>query len=350
MNRAYAQRVEGVPLPLVLVGIAALIAFPLIFTSPTPQHILIVTLLFGAMGSAWNILGGYAGQISIGHGVYFGIGAYTVGFFYANFLLSPWLTWPLALILAVAAAMVIGLPTFRLRGHYFVLASVFIVDAIFIIVSNWDTVGAAIGIEYPIYREGDLAGSLWALQYHDSKLPYYYTALALFVASVFVSWRIQFWPLSYYLRAIREDQDAAQSLGIDVTRYKLVALVISALITTLGGIFYAQYVLYIEPAATVSIIISLEIAFVAIFGGIGTLWGPVLGAFIIVPLTEILRQKFSGAIAPGIGSGDASLLAQLEYLLEGGGGNLDLLAYGLIVMLIARFQPNGVLGFLRRLD
>jgi branched-chain amino acid transport system permease protein len=350
MSAVSNRRVEGVPLPLVLVGIAALIAFPLIFTSPTPQHILILTLLFGAMGTAWNILGGYAGQISIGHGVYFGIGAYTVGFFYANFLVSPWLTWPLALILSVTAAIVIGLPTFRLRGHYFILASVFIVDAIFIVVSNWEGVGAAIGIEYPIYREGDLAGSLWTLQYHDSKLPYYYSALGLFVASVFVSWRIQFMPLSYYLRAIREDQEAAQSLGIDVTRYKLVALVISALITTLCGIFYAQYVLYIEPAATISIIISLEIAFIAILGGIGTLWGPVLGAFIIVPLTEILRQKFSGAIAPGFGSGDASLLIQLEYFLEGGGGNLDILAYGLIVMLIARFQPNGVLGFLRRLD
>ena len=221
------RRVEGVPLSLVVIGIAGLAIFPLIFTSATPQHIMIVTLLFGAMGSAWNILGGYAGQVSIGHGVYFGIGAYTVGFFYANFLLSPWLTWPLALLVSVGAAAIIGIPTFRLRGHYFVLASVFIVDAIFITVSNWDTVGAAIGIEYPIYREGDLAGSLWALQYHDSKLPYYYTALALFVASVFVSWRIQFTPLSYYLRAIREDQEAAQSLGIDVTRYKMVALVIS---------------------------------------------------------------------------------------------------------------------------
>ena len=343
------RKVDGVPLALVMIGLAALVVFPLVFTGPTPQHVMILALLFAAMGSAWNILGGYAGQISIGHGVYFGIGAYTVAFFYTNYLISPWLTWPIALVLTALAAVLIGIPTFRLRGHYFVLSSVFIVDAVFIIVSNWDLVGGAIGIEYPIYREPDLMGSILSMQFHGSKLPYYYAALALFLVSFCIAWRIPYMPLGFYLRAIRENQEAAQSLGVDTARYKLIALIISATITTACGIFYAQYVLYVEPTATISIIISLEIAFVAIFGGIGTLWGPVLGAFIIVPLTELLRQNFSGAIAPGIGS-DPTFGDQVSFYLSGGGGNLDLLVYGLLVMIIARFQPNGLLGLFRRLD
>ena len=345
LDRSY--RVEGVPLPLLMVGLAALCAYPLVLGRPSYQNIMILTLLFGAMGTAWNILGGYAGQISLGHGVYFGIGAYTTAFFYTNYLLSPWLSLPLAFALAVLAAAVIGIPTFRLRGHYFVLASVFIVDAIHIVISNTSALGAAIGIEYPLHRDDDLAGSLWAMQYHGSKLPYYYAALALFVVSFAISWRVQNTALGYYLRAIRDDQDAAQSLGIDIAKYKLVALVISALLVTLCGTFYAQYVLYVEPTSTISLAISVQIAFVAIFGGIGMLWGPVLGAFVIIPATEFLRIYFSGAIAPKIG--DESFSSMVTYYLSGGGGNVDLIAYGLLIMIVARFQPNGMLGFFRKM-
>lgn len=344
---SHQSRIEGVPAPIVLIGLAMLCIYPLIFRTPSLQNMMILTLLFGAMGSAWNILGGYAGQVSLGHGVYFGIGAYTIGFLYVNYMLSPWLTWPIALLLTALAATIIGVPTFRLRGHYFVLASVFIADAIYTVVSNTNALGAAIGIEYPLSRQDDLWSSLWSLQYHGSKLPYYYAVLVLFVLSVTVSWRIQHMPLGYYLRAIRDDQDAAQSLGIDIARYKLVALLISAAIVTMCGIFYAQYVLYIEPTATMSLALSVQIAFIAIFGGTGMLWGPILGAFIIVPATEILRIYFSGAIAPKIG--DSSLSSQIAYYLSGGGGNVDLIFYGLLVMVIARFQPNGLLGFFRQM-
>ena len=339
--------IEGVPLPVVLIGFVALCIYPLVLAVPSLQNLMILTLLFGAMGSAWNILGGYAGQVSLGHGIYFGIGAYTVAFLYAKYQFSPWLSWPLALALTTLAAVIIGVPTFRLRSHYFVLASVFIVDAIHAVVSNTSALGAAIGIEYPLNRRVDFWSQLWTFQFQGSKLPYYYAALALFVLSVTVSWRIQNRPLGYYLRAIRDDQDAAQSLGIDVARYKLTALLISAVIVTLCGIFYAQYVLYIEPTATISLALSVQIAFVAIFGGIGMLWGPILGAFVIVPATEFLRIYFSGAIAPRIG--DLSLASQIAYYLSGGGGNVDLVLYGLLVMVIARYQPNGMLAFFRQM-
>lgn len=351
MKKAVLARPHGLPSAWVAVFVVLLAAYPVVFSLPYPRHIVIMALLYGTMGTAWNILGGYAGQVSIGHGVYYGIGAYTAAFFYKNFLISPLLSLPIALAISAAAAIVIGLPTFRLRGHYFVLASVFIVESVHIIVINWDAVGAAIGIEYPVHKATGFLGELWALQFHESKLPYYYFILLLFLAALFASWRVQLSPLGYYLRSIREEQEAAQSLGVNVTYYKLVALVISALITTLCGTFYAQYVLYVEPVNTVSLIVSFEIAFIAIFGGIGTLWGPALGAFIIIPLTEMLRVYLSGRMAF-----DASALAAgrfwayAEYYLSGGGGNIDLIAYGLIIMLIARFQPRGLLGFFQKID
>jgi branched-chain amino acid transport system permease protein len=338
---------EGVSLLWVLAGLALLVVYPLAIDRPSFINLMILTLLFAAMGSAWNILGGYAGQVSLGHGVYFGIGAYTVAFLYAGYYLSPWLTRPVALGLTAVTAIVIGVPTFRLRGHYFILASVFIVDAVYTVVSNMNVLGGAIGIEYPLFRGSDLAGSLAALQFHGSKLPYYYAALVLFCASFLISWRVQNSPLGYYLRAIRDDQDAAQSLGVDVAFYKLVALMISAAMVTICGIFYAQYVLYVEPVSTMSLAVSIQIAFVAIFGGTGMLWGPVLGAFIIIPATEMLRIHFSGTIAPVVG--DDTLASQVAFYLSGGGGNLDLIAYGLLVMIIARFQPDGMLGFFRQM-
>ena len=141
------------------------------------------------------------------------------------------------------------------------------------------------------------------------------------------------------------------SLGVDVARYKLYALIASAAITTLCGTFYAQYVLYVEPMSTVSLVVSLEICFIAILGGIGTLWGPALGAFVIVPLTEMLRAYLSGRISLDMSAlSEGGFMAWLEYYARGGGGNLDILAYGLVIILIARFQPAGVLGFLRRID
>ncbi len=342
--------IDGVPLWLVVAGIAALVVYPLVVEMPFHQHIVIMSLLYGTLGTAWNILGGYTGQISIGHGVYYGIGAYTAAYFFTAHGLSPWLTWPVALVLAAVAAFAIGLPTFRLRGHYFVLASVFIAESAYIIISNWDAVGGAIGLEYPIHKSEGFGEALWVMQFHRSKLPYYYGILTLFLASLLVSWRIQFMPLGYYLKAVREEQDAAQSLGVDVRRYKMVALLISVLFTTLCGIFFAQYVLYVEPFSTMSLIISLEIAFVAILGGTGTLWGPALGAFVIIPVTEFLRAYFSGHIALDQSAlAEGGIWAYVEYYASGGGGNVDLMFYGLLIILIARFQPAGVLGFFRKI-
>src|SRR3989442_3477643 len=166
--------------PAVLIVLLA--AYPLVATLPFPQHIVIMALLFATMGTAWNILGGLAGQVSLGHAVYFGIGAYTAAYFYKHFALSALATWPLALLISTAASVAIDLPTFRLRGHYFVLASVFIMKAVYVIVSNSAPLGAGIGLELPLYRAKDWTDALWHLQFRDSKLPFYYTAMVLFAA------------------------------------------------------------------------------------------------------------------------------------------------------------------------
>jgi branched-chain amino acid transport system permease protein len=332
--------------------IVILALYPLVAKLPFPQHIVIMALLFATMGTAWNILGGLAGQVSVGHAVYFGIGAYTAAFCYKHFELSALVTWPLALAISTAAAVAIGLPTFRLRGHYFVLASVFIMQSVYIIVSNWSALGAGIGIELPVYKAKDGWDAFWHLQFHDSKLPFYYAALALFVAALGAFAWIRGRRLGLILTAVREEEDAARSLGVDTMRYKLVALIISAAFTTLCGMFYAHYVLYVEPISTTSLVLSIEIAFIAIFGGIGTLWGPTLAAFVIIPLTELLRAYLSGRIAIGLAGtlADGGPLAYLKYYAAGGGGQIDLLIYGLIIILIARFQPRGMLGFFRRFD
>jgi branched-chain amino acid transport system permease protein len=350
MKAWLAQRVEGLPVAAIVVLVAALALYPLVATMPFWRHVIIMSMLYGAMGVAWNILGGLAGQVSFGHGLYFGVGAYTAAYFYTAFGLSPIVSLPIALAVSTLASVLIGLPTFRLRGHYFVLASVFIMQGIYVLVSNWDRMGGAIGIEYPVYKADGILDALWHGQFAN-KLPYYYAALGLFLLALVAFRAIQRSRFGMFLVAIREEQDAAHSLGVDVARYKLYALIASAAVTTLCGTFYAQYVLYVEPISTVSLLVSLEIGFIAILGGIGTLWGPALGAFVIVPTTELLRAYLSGRLALDMsGLAEGGLLAWLEYYALGGGGNIDILVYGLVIMLIARYQPAGVLGFFRRID
>ncbi|MBM3531297.1 MAG: branched-chain amino acid ABC transporter permease [Alphaproteobacteria bacterium] len=350
MRAWLGHRVEGLPVAAIAALGIALAVYPLVATLPFWRHVVIMSMLYGAMGVAWNILGGLAGQVSFGHALYFGVGAYAAAYCYKVLGLAPLVSIPIALAVSCVAAVLVGLPTFRLRGHYFVLASVFIMEGIHIVVSNWDRFGAAIGLEYPVYKAKGFADALWHGQFQD-KLPYYYLAFLLLGLALVVFRAIQRSPFGMFLVAIREEQDAAQSLGVNVARCKLYALVASAAITTLCGTFYAQYVLYVEPSSTMSLVISLEICFIAILGGIGTLWGPVLGAFVIVPVTELLRAYLSGRIALDMSAlADGGIAAWLEYYARGGGGNLDILAYGLMIMLIARFQPAGVLGFLRRID
>jgi branched-chain amino acid transport system permease protein len=301
-------------------AVAVLAALPLQVVDPFFLRFLIVIAMYATLGVAWNILGGYAGQVSIGHSIFFGLGAYTSTLLFLRLGVNPWLGLLAGMVVAAAAAVLIGFPCFILRGHYFVIATAVLAESIMVIFTVWEGVGSALGLQLPI-----LGSSLSHFQFHQSKAPYYYVSLAMLALALAVAALIERTKLGYCLKAIREDEAAAMSLAIDIRRYKLVAIAISAALTAMVGTFYAQFVLFIDPSSVLPLSLSVVIALVPILGGIGTLWGPVLGAAVLMPISELSRIYFSGS-----------------------GRNLDLVIYGCLIMAISAWRPMGLLGHARR--
>lgn len=302
-----------------LVGLFIL-AFPFLFTRPFPQHLMILIFLYGVLGQAWNLLGGYAGQVSFGHAIFFGIGAYTSTILLSRWNVNPWLGMLAGAAVAVLVSIIIGYPCFRLRGHYFAIATIAAGEIIRLIFVNWDWIGGARGLFVPMLDE-----SLLNFQFHTTKAPYYYIALTLLVASILVTRWVERSRPGYYLMAIREDTDAARSVGVDATRYKLFAMIISAFFAALGGTLYAQYLLYIDPDSVLPLALSVRICLIPVLGGTGTLWGPLIGAAILIPMAEFTRVY-----------------------LGGGGGGIHLAVYGALIMLIAVFEPGGIMSLVKR--
>lgn len=294
--------------------VAALVAFPLIFQDPFPRHMLIMIMLYAAMSIGWNIIGGYTGQVSFGNAAFFGVGAYTTAIMLVNFGISPWLGMLAGCFFSVLLAVIVGYPCFRLDGHYFAIATIAVGEIMLVIFTNWDYVGAAVGIYMPILEE-----SFANFEFHTTKIPYYYIILAMFLFSLAVSWAVEKSRLGYYLRAIKEDAEGARSLGIDVQRYKLIAFSISAMITSICGTFYAQYVLYIHPTSTMDLMMSIQLCIICLIGGLGKLFGPVIGAFVFIPLTELTRV----------------------YLGSEGQG-IDVMLYSLLIIIMAILRPKGL--------
>ncbi len=301
--------------------VVAVLAFPAVFTQPHPRHVMIMVFLYGALASAWNILAGYCGQISLGHAVFFGIGAYTSTLLVREAALTPWLGMAAGAAVAAAVSQVIGYPVFRLRGHYFAIATIAVGEIVQTLVIHWDRVGGARGLFVPIKRPGGFLD----LQFHETKAAYYFVALGLLLLALAVTRWLERSRRGYYFRAIREDQEAAASLGVPVAREKHWAMGVSAALTALGGTFYAQYVLFIDPESVFPLSLSILICLVAVLGGVGTLWGPVVGAAVLIPLGEFTRV-----------------------LLGGGGKAVDLMVYGGLIVVIAVVQPAGLVGLARR--
>jgi branched-chain amino acid transport system permease protein len=300
-------------------AVLVVIAYPLVVRGPYPQHLMILVLLNALLGTAWNILGGFAGQISLGQATFFGAGAYTSTLLFQHAGVSPWLGLLAGAAVAAGLALVIGYPCFRLSGHYFAIATIAIGEIVGIAVTNWDFAGGAVGLFLPVEGEG-----LRAFKFGD-KIGYHYVIAALLgVAFATAAWLQREKP-GYYWRAIREDQAAARSVGVPATRYKQLAIAISAALTAMAGTFYAQYVLFIDPPSVLPLSLSIQICLVAVLGGAGTLVGPLLGALVLVPLS-----------------------AATSVALGGSGRSLDLVVYGLLIMLIAAFEPAGLVGLARR--
>jgi branched-chain amino acid transport system permease protein len=293
--------------------------FAVDFTRPYIRHLLILVFIYALTAQAWNILAGYCGQVSFGHTAYFGVGAYTSSMLLLNFHVSPWLGMLAGAAAAVGIALLVGIPTFRLTGHYFAIATLAVAEIIQTLFINWNAAGEAKGLWLPIMPDG-LLNFQW-----KSKLPYYYIALGLLGLVYLATYWMERSKLGYYFRAIRDDATASGSLGINALKYKLVALSMSAAFSALAGTFYAQYVLFIDPFSVLVLQHSVLVVLLATFGGVGTYWGPIVGSAILIPVSEFVRLRFGGT-----------------------GGAEDLIVYGILIVLITLVEPTGIVGIYRK--
>jgi branched-chain amino acid transport system permease protein len=301
--------------------VVAMVAAPA-FLTDRHIHILIQILLFAYLSSCWNILGGFTGQLSFGHALFLAVGAYTSTLLLLRLGVSPWLGMIAGGLLAAGLGLFIGYLSFRygIKGTYFVLVTLAFTEIARIIALNTSSIGGALGLYVPIQ-----ADEPWQLKFVN-KAHYYHVILGFALLALAVTAWLERSPTGHRLVAIRENEDAAQALGINLLRYKLLATALSAFLTALGGTFYAHYVTFIDPHTLLNMNLSLEITIYAIVGGAGTLIGPVLGAAVLVPIAESVRSTLGHNYA-----------------------GVHLVVYGALLMTIVRFAPDGLVGFLRSL-
>ena len=297
---------------LIVVGILSLL-FPLVIRSDYYQHLVIIALMWVIIGSSWNLLAGYTGQVSFGHAIFFGVGAYTAGIFASKLHISAW--WGLLFggPVTMVIALFVGWVCFRLRGPYFALATLAGGEIIRLVATNWESL-----------TDG-MVGIL-IIQSFKSKLPYYYIVLGLAGACIAVIQLVMKSKWGYYFVSIREDQDAAESLGINTTLYKNISLLISAFFAGTAGAFYMNYMAFIDPHVVFSLhYISIMAILVGIVGGVATIMGPAVGAFVMVGVQETFRSAFFGLAPKWISQGHA-------------------LVFGLLVIFVIMFLANGIVG------
>lgn len=298
-------------LPLLIAGILAVL--PLLGLSSYWMHILILVIMWSVIGMAWNLLGGYCGQVSFGHAAFFGVGAYTAGILYKKLQVSAWYGIPLSIFIVAIFALLIGYICLRLKGPFFALGTLAMGVILRVTAENLTTI-----------TEGDLGIMLDERTWVD-KTWYFYIILLIAVATFMIVKTVVESKLGYYFVAIREDQDAAESLGINTTLYKTVALSLSAVITGLAGAFYTNYMGYIDPKIVFALHdISIVTIMVVMVGGVATYWGPFIGAMIMVFLAEIIRS------IPKLGAAHHTL-------------------FGILLIVIIIFLPNGIAGDLPKL-
>ncbi len=294
-------------------AIVLLAILPLVVASDYYRHIFIMALMWVVIGSSWNLLAGYTGQISFGHAIFFGVGAYAAGLCTTKLGISAW--W--GMLLGGPAAMVfgflLGCICFRMRGPYFALATLAIAEVLRLIAKFWTSL-----------TDGMLG--ILTIQTFRSKIPYYYLALGIAALCVLIFYFIMKSKWGYYFVAIREDQDAAEALGISSFRYKSISLLASSFFTGLAGAFYMNYMGFIDPDVVFSLhYISIMAILVGIIGGVGLILGPPVGAFIMVLFQELFRSSFFGLAPKWVSDAHA-------------------MAFGILVIVAIRYMANGVVG------
>lgn len=301
---------------VIVFGVAAFL--PLIL-SKYYLHMAILVLLWAFLAVAWNVLGGYGGQHSLGNGLFMGIGAYGAAYLVLTWNISPWLSMAIFGVVAGLAGAFVGYLTFRygLKGAYFALVTIALTEAAVYVTSNWTAIGANNGLSLPIATSNNFA----MLQF-TSETGYFYVILVLTLLIVLFTIWLASRRFGYRLISVRENEDAAEALGVGTMSTKMWAIILSAALTSVGGVFFIVLYNYVNPRSVFGEAVSVQILLYAIVGGLGTVWGPVVGAAILVPVSEIVRasslgQKFQGAY---------------------------LLTYGVILVATMLFMPTGIVG------
>ena len=284
--------------------------------------IFVMIFYWAYVGQSWNVLTGYTGHISLGHALYIGIGAYATTFLAQTFGLTPWIGMFVGGIMAMVIALFLGFLGFRfgIRGVYFVILTIAFAEITRLVVSHIEALGSFTGIFL------DFNPSFYSFQFRGN-VPYYYIALGFMVASLAAVRLIEISKLGRFIVAIREDEEAAQALGVNTFKYNMMAIAISAFMTALAGAFYANYIYYLHPNTLFGMSTSIDLILRPIVGGLGTLFGPVVGSFILTPLSEISRAYFT----------------------KGGLEGLHLILYGILAILVVLFMPQGIIVYARRL-
>jgi len=296
--------------------VAILLTLPVVVRSSFAIDICIRILMFSFIGVAWNLMGGYAKQLSLGHVAFFGLGAYTSTLLQIDAGISPWIGMLAGGVVAVIASLPIGWLCFRLRGPYFTIATIATAQVLMLIFLKFrDFAWGAEGTTIPNLGDAPL------MMQFESKAAYYYIALGLLAIALAITYRIERSWLGYYLVAIGEDEDAAEAIGVNAPRVKRDIYMISAFLTAMAGTFYTQYIYFIDPATAFNFSISIEAALVSIVGGIGTLWGPVIGT-VLLETTSTLLQSWLGSSTGGV----------------------QLTVYSLILMTVILWRPTGLIG------
>jgi branched-chain amino acid transport system permease protein len=315
MEPKTAARSVAKPFLLIIVFAAAFACLALFVTNSYYQLILTLVLVWALLGLAWNILSGYSGLISFGHAAFFGLGAYTVTIALATFDISPWIGIPIGTVMGSVAGLIVGIPTFRLRGHYFALAMLAYPMSL-LAIFQW---AGYQEVALPMKR---INPALY-MQFADQRV-YTFLALVLVMAALLLTWRLERSRFGMSLLAIKQNEAAAEAAGVDTLAWKLRAMILSAGLAAAAGGFYAVILLVVTPSSVFGMLTSAQAIIVTIFGGAGTMWGPIIGAGILIPLAEGLNAKF-GDIVPGI---------------QG-------VIYGLALVVIVLWMPEGLYWAIR---
>ncbi len=296
---------------------ALMFLIPLWLDNPFWTNLFVLLFVFSSLSLAWNIVGGFAGQLSLGHAVFYGIGGYASTLLTQDFGISPWFGMLLGALVSGLVAIIISYPTLRLKGPFFALATIAILEVVRLLVIHEESwTGGSSGISLPLNIG-------WKWMVFRNKTNYLIIAFVMFLLILWISWAIRKARLGHYLLAIREREDAALAIGIHTANVKTLAAVISAMLTSLVGTFHITYLTFIDPASAFSLDLSIQIAMFALIGGMGTVAGPVAGTFLVLPIAELARAWLSG-----VGNGVHGLI------------------YGVILVVVVLTIPHGLVGAL----